>query len=147
MDNNLPKGFITIEEAIKLINEDTRANAKVDARFLVNGLPYLRVGGTYNIRLMKHENGKAVYNGEKFVLISSEYERAMLEHTIVEHYKEVSGNVDFQYDSETAPTRNLSTAVDDEENPSGRIVRQKKPITKRGEDIADHGVQKTNGAE
>ena len=147
MENNLPSGFITIDEAIKLINEDTRTDAKVDIKFMLSGLPYLRVGGTFNIRLKKHVNGKAVYDGEKFVLINSEYERAMLEHAIVEHYKAMSGNTNFKYDEENAPTRSLSTAVDDEENPSGRIVRQKKPMTKRGEDIADHGVTKTNGAE
>lgn len=147
MDNNLPKGFISVEDAIKLINEDSRTDAKVDIKFLVKGLPYLRVGGTYNIRLKKHDNGKARYDGEKFVLIASEYERAMLEHAIVEHYKVASGNFDFQYDTENAPTRSLSTAVDDEENPSGRIVKQKKPMTKKGEDITDHGITKTNGAE
>jgi len=147
MDNNLPTGFIPVEEAIKLINEDSRADAKVDTKFLLAGLPYLRVGGTYNIRMMKHVDGSAKYSGEKFVQIASEYERAMLEHAIVEHYKAMSGNVNFQYDSEHAPTRSLSTAVDDEENPTGRVVKQKKPMTKAGDDIADHGVTKTNGAD
>ena len=147
MDNNLPKGFIPVDEAIKLINEDTRTEAKVDTKFLLQGLPYLRVGGTYNIRLAKHENGKVVYNGEKFVMIASEYERAMLEHAIVEHYKAMSGNVNFKYDSENAPTKSLSTAVDDEENPTGKIVKQKKPMTRPGEDITDHGITKTNGAD
>ena len=147
MENNLPKGFISVDDAIKLINEDTRADAKVDTRFLLSGLPYLRVGGTYNIRLAKHVDGKATYNGEKFVMIASEYERAMLEHAIVEHYKAMSGNMDFKYDSEHAPTKSLSTAVDDEENPSGRIVKQKKPMTKPGEDLSDHGITKTNGAD
>ena len=147
MDDNLPNGFIKVEDAIKLINEDSRTDAKVDTKFLVSGLPYLRVGGTYNIRLMKHKDGKAVYNGEKFVQIANEYEKSMLEHAIVEHYKAMSGNVNFKYDAENAPTRSLSTAVDDEENPSGKIVRQKKPMTKAGEDIADHGITKTNGAD
>ena len=148
MNSDLPNGFIKIEEAIKLINEDSRTNAKVDTKFLLSGLPYLRVGGTFNIRLLKHdENGKVVRNGEKFVLIVNEYERAMLEHAIVEHYKEVSGNVNFKYDEENAPTRSLSTTVDDEENPTGKVVKQKKPMTKKGETIADHGVTKTNGAD
>lgn len=147
MDNNLPNGFIPVDDAIKLINEDSRTDAKVDTKFLVQGLPYLRVGGTYNIRLMKHVDGKAVYSGEKFVQIVNEYERAMLEHAIVEHYKAMSGNTNFKYDSDNAPTKSLSTTVDDEENPSGKIVKQKKPMTKLGEDIADHGVKKTNGAD
>lgn len=140
--SKLPNGFITIKEAIDLINSDTRKDAKVDTSFLVNNIPYLRVGGTYNIRLMKHDNGVAVYNGEKYVLIQSEYEKSILEHAIVEHYKEVSGNHD--YDPEKV-VKSLSTAVDDEENPQGRIVRQKKAMTKAGDNISEHGVTTTNG--
>ena len=141
--DNLPNGFITIKEAIDLINEDTRSDAKVDTAFLVAGIPYLRVGGTYNIRKMKHENGRAVYDGEKFVLIESEYDKTMLEHAIVEHYKQMSGN--YNYDPEKAGLKNLSTAVDDEENPSGRIVKQKKAMTKAGDDITEHAIKITNG--
>ena len=144
MDNNLPSGFITIEEAIDLINKDTRSNAKVDTKFLLAGIPYLRVGGTFNIRKMKHVDGKPVYDGEKFVMITSEYEKTMLEHAIVEHYKAMSG--DTSYDPEQN-VRNLSTAVDDEDNPSGRIVRQKKKITKAGEEMMNHGTTTTNGAD
>lgn len=143
MNSNLPPGFITIEEAIELINSDSRSDAKVDTAFLLAGLPYLRLGGTYNIRLMKHQNGVPVYNGEKFVLLESEYQMAMLEHAIVEHYKEMSGDVD--YDPNNI-VRSLSTAIDDEENPQANIVKQKKPMTKAGEDITTHGVTKTNGA-
>lgn len=144
----LPKGFISVEEAIQLINEDTRTNAKVDTGFLVAGLPYLRVGGTYNIRKMEHRDGKATYIGEDFVLIKSEYERAMLEHAIVEHYKAMSGDTMFEYDAEHAPTRSLSTAIDDEENPSGKIVKQKRPMTKQGDDISvSRGTTTTNGQE
>lgn len=142
-NSNLPNGFITIQEAIDLINEDTRSDAKVDTAFLVAGIPYLRVGGTYNIRKMKHVNGRAVYDGERFVLIETEYDRTMLEHAIVEHYKKMSG--DMTYDPEKAGLKNLSTAVDDEENPSGRIIRQKKAMTKAGDDITEHATRVTNG--
>lgn len=143
MEKNLPNGFITVEEAIDIINKDSRDAATVDVDFLVAGIPYMRIGGTYNIRLMKHKDGRAVYNGEKFVLITTEYERTMLEHAIVEHFKHASGRLD--YDPNTSTVRSLSTAIDDEENPKAKIVRQKKPMTSAGEDIADHGVSTTNG--
>ena len=146
MNNNiLPPGFISIEDAVALINKDTRQHATVDTDFMVGNLcaPYLRVGGTFNIRLMKNdERGRAVYAGEKFVLIETEYQLAMLEHAIVEHYKQATGRADFDPKNQT---RSLSTTVDDEENPQAQIVTQKKPMTKAGEDITTHAVSKTNG--
>lgn len=141
-ENGLQKGFITISEAIDLINKDTRDNATVDVAFLVKGIPYLRKDGNYTIPLLKHENGHIVPNGERFVHINSEYERVQLEHTIVEHYKKASG--DTNYDPQ-AVTKSLSTVVDDEENPKGALVEQKKPMTKVGEDIQNHAIETTNG--
>lgn len=145
MENKgLAPGFISVEDAIDLINSDTRSDAKVDIEFMVAGLPYLRVGGNFNIRQMKHKNGIAEYDGEKYVYIESEYQLAMLEHAIVEHYKKLSGNMNFDPKNQV---RSLSTAVDDEENPQANIVAQKKPMTKAGEDISTaRGVTKTNGA-
>ena len=141
-NTNLLPGFITVEDAVALINEDARTNATVDTDFMVAGLPYLRVGGNFNVRLMKTDPTKgAVYNGEKFVQINSEYELAMLEHAIVEHYKQATGR---ELDLNKR-TRSLSTTVDDEKNPQAQIVAQEKPMTKAGEDITTHAVSKTNG--
>lgn len=144
-NQGLPASFITVEEAVDLINQDTRTEATVDTDFMIAGLPYLRVGGNFNVRLMKTDgSGRAVYNGEKYVYIESEYQLAMLEHAIVEHYKKATG--DFNFDPNNK-VRSLSTAVDDEENPQANIVVQKKPMTKAGEDISTaRGVTKTNGA-
>ena len=49
MNNNIPNGFISVEDAISLIESDTRSNAKVDTAFLLRNLPYLRVDGNYTI--------------------------------------------------------------------------------------------------
>lgn len=132
MNNNLPAGFISVDEAIKLIESDTRTNAKVDASFLLRNLPFLRVDGNYNIKKVKHENGKVVEDGEAFVHIDSDYHRSMLEHAIVEHYKQASGR---DIDPETIGIRRLSTEVDDEKNPQGRIVANKKSKTKVGDNL------------
>lgn len=132
MNNNLPAGFISVDEAIKLIESDTRTNAKVDASFLLRNLPFLRVDGNYNIKKVKHENGKVVEDGEAFVHIDSDYHRSMLEHVIVEHYKQSSGR---DIDPETIGIRRLSTEVDDEKNPQGRIVTNKKSKTKVGDNL------------
>lgn len=135
---NIPLGFITVEEAIKLIESDTRSNAKVDISFLLRNLPFLRVDGNYTIKKLRHEKGRVVPDGEAFVHIDSDYRRAMLEHAIVEHYKQVTGR---EIDPNTIGLRTMTTAVDDEENPGGRVVRNKKSKTKMGDAIVSGVTQ------
>lgn len=130
MNNGLPTGFISVEEAINLINSDTRSNAKVDTAFLLRNLPYLRVDGNYTIKKLKHENGRVVDDGETFVQIESDYQRSILEHAITQHYKEVTGH---DIDPSTIGIKRLSTAVDDEQNPQGRITKNKTSKTKIGD--------------
>ena len=130
-NGNIPTGFITVEEAIKLIESDTRSNAKVDISFLLRNLPFLRVDGNYTIKKLKHEKGKVVPDGEAFVHIDSDYRRAMLEHAIVEHYKQNTGR---EVDPETI-------GVDDEENPAGHVIKNKKSKTKIGDAIVSGVTQ------
>ena len=138
-NTNLPNGFIPVMDAIKLIESDSRTDAKVDTAFLLRNLPYLRVDGNYNIKKLKHENGKVVEDGEVYVMIASEYERAMLEHAITEHYKNVTGHV---VDPGQIGLRSITTAVDDEKNANGYLMNNDKPMIKAGEDIVS-GVNQT----
>ena len=138
-NNNLPNGFITVADAIKLIESDSRSDAKVDTAFLLSNLPYLRVDGNYNINKLKHENGKVVEDGNVFVTISSEYDKAMLEHAITEHYKNVTGRV---VDPEKIGLRSITTTVDDEKNANGYLMANDKPMIKAGDDIVS-GVNQT----
>lgn len=138
-NGNIPIGFITVEEAIKLIESDTRSDAKVDIAFLLRSLPFLRVDGNYTIKKLKHEKGRVVPDGQAFVHIDSDYRRAMLEHAIVEHYRLVTGR---EIDPETIGIKKLSTEVDDEANPQGRITSNRKSKTKVGDSIAS-GVTKS----
>lgn len=131
-NNNLPNGFISIEEAIKLIESDTRSDAKVDTAFLLRNLPYLRVDGNYTIKKLKHKDGKVVADGQTYVHISSEYDRAILQHAITEHYKNVTGRI---VDPETIGLRSLTTAVDDQKNPGGRIAKNDKPRVQAGDEM------------
>lgn len=138
-NTNLPNGFIPVMDAIKLIESDSRTDAKVDTAFLLRNLPYLRVDGNYNIKKLKHENGKVVEDGEVYVMIASEYERAMLEHAITEHYKNVTGRV---VNPENIGLRSITTAVDDEKNANGYLMNNDKPMIKAGDDIVS-GVNQT----
>lgn len=133
MQNNiLPAGFISIQAAIELIESDSRSDAKVDTAFLLRNLPYLRVDGNYTIKKLKHKDGKVVPDGQTYVQIRSEYDRAMLEHAITEHYRNVTGRT---VDPETIGLRSMTTAVDDEKNPGGRLTVNDNPIIKAGEDL------------
>lgn len=138
-NTNLPNGFIPVMDAIKLIESDSRTDAKVDTAFLLRNLPYLRVDGNYNIKKLKHENGKVVEDGEVYVMIASEYERAMLEHAITEHYKNVTGRI---VNPENIGLRSITTAVDDEKNANGYLMNNDKPMIKAGDDIVS-GVNQT----
>lgn len=131
-NTNLPNGFIPVMDAIKLIESDSRTDAKVDTAFLLRNLPYLRVDGNYNIKKLKHVDGKVVEDGEVYVMIASEYERAMLEHAITEHYKNVTGRV---VDPEQIGLRSITTAVDDEKNANGYLMNNDKPMVKAGDDL------------
>jgi hypothetical protein len=97
------------------------------------------VDGNYNIKKLKHENGKVVEDGEVYVMISSEYERAMLEHAITEHYKNVTGRV---VNPENIGLRSITTAVDDEKNANAYLMNNDKPMIKAGDDIVS-GVNQT----
>ena len=137
-NGNIPTGFISVEDAIKLIESDTRSDAKVDVSFLLRNLPFLRVDGNYTIRKLKHVKGKVVEDGNAFVHIDSDYHRAMLEHAIVEHYKLASGE---EIDPATIGIKRLSTTVDDDENPQGRVTRNRKSKTKIGDSIVSGVTQ------
>lgn len=138
MNNNIPTGFISVEDAISLIESDTRSNAKVDTAFLLRNLPYLRVDGNYTIKKLKHENGKVVDAGEEFVHIFSDYQRSMLEHAIIEHYKIATGR---DIDPESIGIKKLMTTVDDEKNLSGRIMRNTESSTKVGDTLVSGATQ------
>lgn len=131
---NLPRGFISIEEAIKLIESDTRKDAKVDTSFLLRNLPYLRTDGNYTIKKLRHdkETGRVVDNGEVFVMITSDYEKEMLKHAIVEHYRNVTGRT---IDPDNIGLRSLTTTVDEETNLGAAIINNDKPTIKPGEDL------------
>lgn len=77
--NNLPPGFIPVEDAIALIKRDTIEQPTVDLQFLANNIPYMKAKQTYNIRLMKADsNGRAVRNGSVYVILQTEYDRQIL---------------------------------------------------------------------
>ena len=72
-------------------------------------------------------------------MVKSEYERAILEHAITEHYKNVTGR---SVNPEDIGLRSITTAVDDEKNAGGRLMNNDSPMIKAGDDIVS-GVNQT----
>lgn len=131
MNNNLQPGFITIAEAIKLIESDTRKDPVVDGDFLVDSSPYIRVGGNFNIKLLtRAKDGRIVDNGNRYVQITSEWEKAQLVHAIFEHYKQATGKA---LKPEEIGVHSITTAIDEDKNPTGAIREMDEPMTKVGD--------------
>lgn len=132
-NNDLPNGCISVDDAIKLINADTRTNAKVDIEFLLRNLPYLRPDGTYTIKKLRTTDRGLVQDGIVTAIVKTDYEKAILEHAIVEHYKKLTTRTDFN--PEAIGLRSLTTTVDEETNVRGQLMENKKPLVKLGDDL------------
>lgn len=135
MENNgLPRGFITIEEAIRLIESDTRKDPVVDTQFLLNNIPYLKLGQNYNIKLLtRADDGKIVENGNKYVQIITERDLVNLREAIGDHYKAVTGRL---VDTNAIGLRRMTAVSDDEKNPMARNIVNTESKIKYGDELS-----------
>lgn len=119
---NLPKGFISVDDAIKLIHADKRDNATVDMRFLVNNILYIEKAHNFTIKLMKTENPgtpqmQHIENGQVWVQVNSDFEKFALRKAIEDHYKDATGRA---LKSDELGLRSVTAAVDEQKNVDGR---------------------------
>lgn len=128
MQPTLPKGFISIEEAVKLINSDTRKDAKVDTRWLVKHIDWLEEKHNFRIPLMKTtDKGAVVPAGNRYVEIVTSYDKEVMKKTIRDHYRDMVGH---EYDAPTVHA--VSSVADDEESGGNVRPRKSKSIAKEG---------------
>ena len=133
MQKNVTGKIISVDEAIEIIETDNRQNPVVDTVFLVNSLPYLRVNGNYTIKLLgRNADGKIVSKGSTFARITSDWELSKLKHAITEHYKENTRN-HIEINPDAIGVRSVTTAMDEDNNPTGRAMINPKPMTKFGD--------------
>lgn len=112
-NGGLNPGFITVEDAVKLIKADKRDKATVDLQFLVNNIPYLKEKHNYNIRLLESdEKGYAHYTGEVFVNLTTRYDKELLLKTIVDAYTERTG---VALNADTLGINKVTSMVDEEQ--------------------------------
>lgn len=143
MQPTLPNGFISIEDAVKLIQSDTRSDAKVDTKWLVSHIDWIEEAHNFRIPLMKTVAGKGAQTiGSKYVQITTSYEKEYLKKAIRDHYKDMVGH---EYD---APVVRAVSSVADEEQSGGAVrPRKSKPIAKEGTVIGSGETVTTNGAD
>lgn len=135
MENNgLPRGFITIQQAIELIESDTRRDPVVDTAFLLRNIPYLKLGQNYNIKLLtRDDDGRIVENGSKYVQILTERDLVNLREAIGDHYKLVTGR---NVDTNSIGLRRMTTVSDDEKNPAAKNIVNEESKIKFGDELS-----------
>lgn len=130
----LPKAFLTFEEALKLIQAETRDDPKVDISRLTKNLKWLESKHNFSIFMLKRDaSGRIIPNGNRPVAITSDYEATTLEHAIREKYKELARR---EYGNDG--THRISTMVTDSEsggNSSGRPITNEASEIKVGDNI------------
>lgn len=142
MQPQLPKGFISLTDAATLINSDTRAEAKVDTKWLVSHIDWIEEAHNFRIPLMKTTSDKKVVrNGSKFVEIRTSYDKEFLKKIIRDHYRDMVGR-EFE-----APNVRAVSSVADDEVGSGVRPRRSRPIAKEGQTIGTGETITTNGAD
>ena len=138
--DNLPKGFITVDKAIELIEKDTRKVPVVDTSFMVRNYNYIREGGNFTIPLLKRaDDGKIVNIGNTWVHFDDEEMAWKFRGALKRHYKEVAGR-----EVNETPVHSYTTAYDSEKDSPALITVNKKPFTKAGEDLGS-GNQEVQG--
>jgi len=110
---SLPNGFVSFDQAIKMIQEFDRQHPKFDMDFVVQNFAYIAPAHTFNFPLVTvDQNGRWKQNGKHvYVLLANEYEAATFEHAISEKYREILGR-----ELDTKPVHNYTTAITDAEN-------------------------------
>ena len=130
----MPKAFLTFDEAVKLIQAETRENPRVDISRLTKNLKWLEPKHNFTIFLLKRDsNGAIISNGNRPVEIANQYEATTLEHAIREKYKELARR---EYNDDG--THRITTMVTDSEsggNSAGKPIFNSESEIKVGDNI------------
>ena len=159
MNNNpLPNGFISVNDAVALINSDKRDDAKVDTQWLAGHIDWIEEAHNFRIPVVRFATKEEIEAarkahpgrrpnglinlGSKYVQVLTSFEKELLKKTIRDHYREMAGR---EYAEET--TRGISTVMDEETGGSERPRKTKKTIAKEGETIGTGSSRTTNSAD
>lgn len=149
MDNGqLPKGFISVEEGIKLIDSDSRDNAVVDMSYLISHIKWIEPKHNFRIPKIKpvvNEQGQVTgfdKIGSAYVYVARPFEAESLKEAIRRKYREETQR---EYDEQEV--RGVSTVADDAQGKEAVKPRKNKPNRKAGESITEGGQRLINSAD
>ena len=134
-NGQLSAGFITISEAIDLINKDTRDDATVDLSWMVKNIHYIQENKNFRIPLMYSDEKKIAHKkGNTYVYVATSYEKEILRHAIREAFRLRTGK-DVNPERKT---KNKTTVYDPEYNTLSQgsaIQSNPNPTTKAGDNL------------
>lgn len=150
--NNLPTGFITVDEAVALIKSDSRENPVVDMDYMVSRLNWVETKHNFRIPKIKMfdapkrtPNGTYVAFetiGEANIYIANDFERELVRKTIRDKFRDIVG-----HDYEKQLSRGISTVADDGSGKEAVTPRDNTPNAKVGEDITYNTGEITSNGE
>lgn len=136
-NTQLPPGYISLEEALDIIRKDD-GGSHADVGRMTKFIPNIRPQRTVNIWLAKRDaSGQVVKTGCKPTYLADSYEAELYKKTLLDKFRELTGR---DIDPNKIGIRSMTTAVDDEANPGGRIKINEKPMTKYGDEISNEVI-------
>lgn len=151
-NTNLPKGFLSVDEAVELIKSDTRQNPVVDMYWLISRINWVEVAHNFRIPKIRRLAPEEVYRtargvvkeyestGEVYVQVSTSFDKELLRKTIRDKYRELVGR-----EYQERGVRATSTVADDAQGRDAVRPRANKPIAQEGQSIGDGQTVTTNG--
>jgi len=149
----LSPGFITVDDACKIIKTDTRENPVVDMDYLVAHIVWIETNHNFRIPKIKRlapeevrrtKRGKIIeYEniGDIYVYIATNFEKELLKKTILDKFRELVG-----HEYREAGIKARSTVADDAQGKAAVQPRvNTKPIAKEGTVISGGEVISSNG--
>lgn len=151
-NSNLSPGFITVDEAVKLIESDTRKNPVVDMDYLVSRVKWVETGHNFRIPKVRRLAADEVYRtkrgkvveyetiGEANIYIETSFQKELVRKTILDKFRELVGR-----EYQEAGVKAVSTVADDAQGRDAVKPRVNTPIAKEGSSIGDGETVLTNG--
>lgn len=151
-NNSLAPGFVSVDDAVKLIQSDTRENPVVDMDYLVSRIKWVETAHNFRIPKIRRLKPEDVYKtkrgnvieyeniGNVYVYIATNFEKELVRKTILDKFRELVGH---EYKEQTV--RAMSTVADDAEGRAAVKPRANKPIAKEGADIGEGTMVTSNG--
>lgn len=155
---SLPNGFITVEDAVKLIESNTFDKPTVDIKYLVGHLDWVELAHNFRIplvRLVTPEEYKELmkrYPGrrpseltrvkDETVTLRTSFEVELLKKAIRDNYRAIT-----KHEYQGKNTRGITTVIDEEKGTDAAPRATKNTIAKEGSIIGSGSTVSTNSAD